>query len=60
MNMSLLPPCFSALKRVENKLEGNRVPVDERKLKCTLTKEPQNYISQYAPYTKCSLNSSQV
>ena len=26
-----------------NKWEGNRVPLGERKLYCTLTKEPQNY-----------------
>ena len=32
-------------KCVENKWEGNRVPLDERKLDCTLTKESQNYIS---------------
>ena len=30
---------------MENKWEGNRVPVGERKLDCTLTKEPQNYNS---------------
>ena len=71
MNMSLPPPCFSALKMyiqrlnyqvfpmktseafqiwtkcVENKWEGNRVPLGERKLDCTLTKEPQNYISHF-------------
>ena len=29
-------------KRVENKWEGKRVPLGERKLDCTLTKEPQN------------------
>ena len=34
-------------KCVENKLEGNRVPLGERKLDCTLTKEPQNYISHF-------------
>ena len=34
-------------KFVEKKWEGNRVPLDERKLNCTLTKEPQNYISQF-------------
>ena len=32
-------------KCVENKWEGNRVPQGEGKLECTLTKEPQNYIS---------------
>ena len=32
-------------KRVENKWEGNQVPLDERNLDCTLTKEPQIYIS---------------
>ena len=30
---------------VENKWEGNRVRLGGRKLDCTLTKEPQNYIS---------------
>ena len=34
-------------KCVENKWEGNRVPLGERKLVCTLTKEPQNYISHF-------------
>ena len=71
MNMSLPPPCFSALKMyiqrlnyqvfpmktseafqiwtkcVENKWEGNQVPLGERKLNCSLTKEPQNYISHF-------------
>ena len=28
---------------MENKWERNRVPLAERKLDCTLTKEPQNY-----------------
>ena len=28
-------------KCVENKWEGNQVPLGERKLDCTLTKEPQ-------------------
>ena len=32
-------------KCVENKWEGNRVPLGERELDYTLTKEPQNYIS---------------
>ena len=32
-------------KCVENKWEGNGVPLGERKLDCTLTKQPQNYIS---------------
>ena len=32
---------------MENKWEGNRVPLDERKLDCTLTKEPQNYSSHF-------------
>ena len=32
---------------VENKWEGNRVPLGERKLDCTLAKEPQNYISHF-------------
>ena len=34
-------------KCVENKWEGNRVPLGERKLDCTQTKEPQNYISHF-------------
>ena len=34
-------------KCVENKWEGNRVPLGERKLDFTLTKEPQNYISHF-------------
>ena len=34
-------------KCVENKWEGNRVPLCERELDCTLTKEPQNYISHF-------------
>ena len=37
-------------KCVENKWEGNREPLDERKLDCTLTKEPQNYISLFVRY----------
>ena len=34
-------------KCVENKWEGNRVPLGERKLDCTLTEVPQNYISHF-------------
>ena len=34
-------------KRVKNKWEGNPVPLGEGKLECTLTKEPQNYISHF-------------
>ena len=34
-------------KCVENKWEGNRVPLGEGKLECTLTKEPPNYISRF-------------
>ena len=34
-------------KCVENKWEGNRVPLGERELDCTLTKEPQKYISHF-------------
>ena len=34
-------------KCVENKREENRVPLGERKLDCTLIKEPHNYISHY-------------
>ena len=34
-------------KCVENKWEGNRVSLGERELDCTLTKEPQNYISHF-------------
>ena len=32
-------------KCVENEWKGNQVPLGERELDCTLTKEPQNYIS---------------
>ena len=32
---------------VENKWKGNRVPLGERELDSTLTKEPQNYISHF-------------
>ena len=32
---------------MENKREGNRIPLGEINLDCTLTKEPQNYISQF-------------
>ena len=32
---------------VESKWEGNRVPLGERNLDCTLTREPQNYISHF-------------
>ena len=34
-------------KCVENKWEGNQVPLGERKLDCTLTKEQQNNISYF-------------
>ena len=34
-------------KCVENKWEGNRVPLGERKLDCILKKEPQNYIAHF-------------
>ena len=34
-------------KCVKNKWEGNRVPLSERKLDYTLTKEPQNYSSHF-------------
>ena len=34
-------------KCVENKWEENRVPLGERKLDCTQTTEPQNYISHF-------------
>ena len=34
-------------KCVENKWEGNLVPLGERELECTLTQEPQNYISHF-------------
>ena len=34
-------------KCVENKWEGNLVSLGERKLDCTLTKVPQNYISYF-------------
>ena len=32
---------------MENKCEGNQVPLGERKLDYTLTKEPDNYISHF-------------
>ena len=35
---------------MENKWEGNWVPLGEEKLECTLTKEPQNYISHSVCY----------
>ena len=35
---------------VENKWEGNRVPLGGRKLDRTITKEPQNYISHFVWY----------
>ena len=31
-------------------VEGNQVPLGERKLDCTLTKEPQNYVSHFVSY----------
>ena len=34
-------------KCVENKGEGNCVPLGEINLDCTLTKEPQNYIAHF-------------
>ena len=34
-------------KCMENKWEGNRVPLGERKLDCTLTEEPHNYIAHF-------------
>ena len=34
-------------KCVENKWKRNRVPLGERELDCTLTKELQNYISHF-------------
>ena len=34
-------------KCAENKWEGNSIPLGERKLDCTLTKESQNYISYF-------------
>ena len=34
-------------KCVENKWEGNRVPLGKQKLDCTLTNEQQNYISHF-------------
>ena len=37
-------------KCVENKWEGNQVPLGERKLDCTLTKETQNYVSYFVRY----------
>ena len=37
-------------KCVENKWEGNRLPLGKGKLECTLTKEPHNYISYFVRY----------
>ena len=37
-------------KYVENRWEGNKVSLGERKLDCTLTKEPQNYILHFVWY----------
>ena len=34
-------------KCVENKWDANRVPLGERKLDCTLTKESPNHISHF-------------
>ena len=35
------------LRRGDNKYEGNRAPQGKRKLYCTLTKDPENYISHF-------------
>ena len=35
---------------MENKCEGNQVPLGERKLDYTLTKERDNYISHFLCY----------
>ena len=47
-------------KCVENKWEGNRVPLGERELDCTQTKEPQNCIlcDMRLPFSK--LNNSNL
>ena len=37
-------------KCVENKWEGNRIPLNEVKLEFTLTKEPQNFIAHIVRY----------
>ena len=47
-------------KRVENKWEGNRVPLGERKLDCTLTKEPHNYISHNVRYRVTMFKTQQL
>ena len=41
---------------MENKCEGNRVHLGERKLEGTLTTEPENYISQLKPYKRYKRN----
>ena len=40
---------------VENKWEGNRVPLGERKLYCILTKEPQNFYVCYVFHILCDM-----
>ena len=49
-------------KMCGNNWEGNRVPLGERKLDCTLTKEPKNYISHLCDMgLPCSkLNNSKI
>ena len=44
---------------MKNKCEGNREPLGERNIVCTLTKESQNYISMCDMGLPCSkLNNS--
>ena len=47
-------------KCVGNKWEGNWVPLGERKLECTLTKEPQNYISHFVWYGATMFKTQQL
>ena len=44
----------------KNKWRGNRVPLGERKLDCTLTKEPQNYISHFVSYGATMFKTQQL
>ena len=46
-------------KCVENIWEANQVPLGERKLDCTLSKEPQNYISHFVRYGVTMLKNQQ-
>ena len=45
---------------VENKWEGNRLPLSGRKLDFTITKEPQNYISHFVRYVVTMFKTQQL